>query len=250
MRPRPVRLRTAASLAAILAVSGGLAACGTSDVFSPPPQPTKVFANIPYAAWENDDPGYRLFPGDEMDVQVPSAPELNKTVTVQPDGRISLPLLDPLQVADRSIIDAEAIISTAYASQLIRPDVTITVRAQPLRVFVGGEVSKPGIYDMPGDINTLQAVVMAGGFTTTAKRSQVVLIRRGHAGKAMMRTVDLLHGVSDPGHYDLVPLRRFDIVYVPKTGVGEVGDFVQQYIRNALPVSVGFSYASGGLTGF
>ena len=65
-----------------------------------------------------------------------------------------------------------------------------------------------------------------------------------------MRTVDLLHGVSDPGHYDLVPLRRFDIIYVPKTGVGEVGDFVQQYIRNALPVSVGFSYASGGLTGF
>jgi protein involved in polysaccharide export with SLBB domain len=251
MRPRPARRHTAVSLAAILAVAGNLAACtGASEVFSPPPQPTKVFANIPYAAWENDDPGYRLFPGDEMDVQVPSAPELNKTVTVQPDGRISLPLLDPLMVSDRSIVDAETIISTAYASQLIRPDVTITVRAQPLRVFVGGEVSKPGVYDMPGDINTLQAVVMAGGFTTTAKRSQVVLIRRGHAGKAMMRTVDLLHGISDPGHYDLVPLRRFDVIYVPKSGVGEVGDFVQQYIRNALPVSIGFSYATGGLTGF
>ena len=251
MRPFPARSRTALSLAALLAVAGELAACSSaSDVFTPPPQPTQVFANIPYAAWDNDDPGYRLFPGDEMDIQVHSAPELNKTVIVQPDGRISLPLLDPLQVADRSIVDAETIISTAYASQLLHPDVTVTVRAQPLRVFVGGEVSKPGIYDMPGDINTLQAVVMAGGFTTTAKRSQIVLIRRGHAGKAMMRTVDLLHGVSDPGHYDLVPLRRFDVIYVPKTGVGEVGDFVQQYIRNALPVSVGFSYASGGLTGF
>jgi polysaccharide export outer membrane protein len=252
MRPRTARSRTVVSLTVLMALAGNLAACTseTKEIFAPAPHPTQIFANIPYAAWNNDDPGYRLYPGDEMDVQVPSAPELNKTVTVQPDGRISLPLLDPLQVADRSIVDAETIISTAYASQLLHPDVTITVRAQPLRVFVGGEVSKPGIYDMPGDINTLQAVVMAGGFTTFAKRSEVVLIRRGHAGKAMMRTVDLLHGISDPGHFDLVPLRRFDIIYVPKTGVAEVGDFVQQYIRDALPVSIGFSYATGGLTGF
>ena len=53
------------------------------------------FANIPYATWSDDEPQYRLYPGDELDVAVPSAPELNKTVTVQPDGRIMLPLVAP-----------------------------------------------------------------------------------------------------------------------------------------------------------
>jgi polysaccharide export outer membrane protein len=249
MRPRHAPFH-AARLAG-LALAAGLAGCAdTAEVFAPAPKPTAEFSNIGYATWDDEEPAYRLYPGDEMDVQVPSAPELSKTVTVQPDGRVSLPLLAPVQVADRSIVDAEALITTAYAAQLLRPEVTISVKAQPLRVFVGGEVDKPGIYDMPGDINALQAVIMAGGFKTSAKRAQVVLIRRGAAGKPMMRTVDLLHGISDPGHFELAPLRRFDIIYVPKTGVAQVGQFVQQYIRDAIPVSMGFSYASGGMTTF
>src|SRR5271170_3920140 len=134
MRRRPARL------AAILALSTGLAACASPEVFAPTPRPTAQFANIPYANWNDDEPGYRLYPGDVMDVSVPSAPELSKTVTVQPDGRVSLPLIPPVMVADRSVVNAQALISTAYASQLLRPEVSITVRAQPLKVFVGGEV--------------------------------------------------------------------------------------------------------------
>jgi protein involved in polysaccharide export with SLBB domain len=249
MRPRHA-LPYAARLAGV-AFAASLAGCAdTAEVFAPAPRPTAEFSNIPYATWSDEEPAYRLFPGDEMEVQVPSAPELSKMVIVQPDGRVSLPLLPPVQVADRSIVDAEALITTAYASQLLRPEVSITVRASPLKVFVGGEVDKPGVYDMPGDINALQAVILAGGFKNSARRAQVVLIRRGAAGKPMMRTVDLLHGISDPGHFELAPLRRFDIIYVPKSGVAEVGQFVQQYIRDAIPVSMGFSYASGGITTF
>lgn len=245
MRPHPAVRLTA------LALVASLAACAQNpEIFAPPPQPTAQFPSIDYATWNDDEPAYRLYPGDELDVQIPSAPELNKTVVVQPDGRVSLPLIQPVQVADRSIVDAEALVSTAYASELLHPDVTISVRTIPLKVFVGGEVDKPGVYDMPGDINALQAVIMAGGFKVSAKRSQVVLIRRGSAGKAMMRTVDLLRGISDPGRHDLAPLRRFDIIYVPKTGVSEAGDFVQQYIRDVMPVSVGFSYATGGVSTF
>ncbi len=236
---------------AVLALSATLAACAdTAEVFAPNPKPTAAFANIGYATWSEEEPAYRLFPGDELDVAVPSAPELGKTVTVQPDGRVSLPLIPPVLVADRSVVDAEALITTAYAAQLLRPEVTISVRASPLKVFVGGEVDRPGVYDMPGDINALQAVIMAGGFKSTAKRAQVVLIRRGAAGKPMMRTVDLLHGISDPGRFELAPLRRFDIIYVPKTGIAEAGQFVQQYIHDIIPVSMGFSYATGGLTTF
>jgi polysaccharide export outer membrane protein len=205
------------------------------------------FANIPYATWTDDEPQYRLYPGDELDVVVPSAPELNKTVTVQPDGRIMLPLVDPQMAAGRSAGELQQELSAAYSSQLLRPDVTVVVRAQPIKVFVGGEVAKAGVYDMPGDMDALRAIVEAGGFQDTAKRSQVVIIRRSRDGRPMMRTVNLDKPFRDAGHADLVPLRRFDIVYVPKTGLAEIGVFMTQ-MRNALPIT--FSYAFGSVAPF
>jgi protein involved in polysaccharide export with SLBB domain len=205
------------------------------------------FTNIPYATWTNDEPQYRLFPGDEFDVEIPSAPELNKTVTVQPDGRVMLPLIAPQMAAGRSATELAAELTRVYASQLLRPEVTVVFRAQPLKVFIGGEVAKPGVYDMPGDIDALRAIVQAGGFQDTAKKSEVVIIRRARDGRPMMRTVDLDHPLRGGGHPDLVPLRRFDIVYVPKTGLAEVGVVMTQ-LRNAMPIS--FSYAFGSVAPF
>ena len=221
--------------AVVMAAAAPLAAAPSAARAAQP------FANIPYATWTDDEPSYRLFPGDELDVIVPSAPELNKTVTVQPDGRIMVPLLEPQMAAGKSAGELEQSLAAAYSSQLLRPGVEVVVKAQPLKVFVGGEVSKPGVYDMPGDIDALRAIVEAGGFISGAKRSQVVIIRRSHDGRPMMRTVNFEH--PDRGHNtDLVPLRRFDVVFVPRTGLADVGDFMTQ-VRNALPVQ--FSYAAG-----
>ena len=110
-------------------------------------------------------------------------------------------------------------------------------------MFVGGEVGKPGVYDMPGDIDALRAIVEAGGFISGAKRSQVVIIRRGRDGRPMMRTVDFDH-LDRGARADLVPLRRFDVIFVPRTGLAEVADFMTQ-VRNAMPIQ--FSYAFGGV---
>ncbi len=200
------------------------------------------FAPIPYATWRDDEPGYRLYPGDQIDVATPSAPELNRSVTVGLDGRIQLPLVGPFMAADRSTPQLEQVLTAAYASQLIDPKVEVSVKmAQPLRIFVGGEVGKPGVYDMPGDIDALQASVMAGGFLNTSDTRHVVVIRRGVDGRAMMRQVDLGQAVRGAPRTDAVPLRRFDIVYVPKSGIAVAGLFVQQYLRDLVPVQ--FSYA-------
>ncbi|MEW6017525.1 MAG: polysaccharide biosynthesis/export family protein, partial [Pseudomonadota bacterium] len=112
------------------------------------PEPARPFANIPYAQWTDYEPPYRLYPGDELEVAVPSAPELSKTVTVQPDGRITLPLIPPVMAADRTALQVEAALSQAYAAHLVRPEVFVTAKAAPLKIFVGGEVGTPGIYDM------------------------------------------------------------------------------------------------------
>ena len=229
--------RLACAVAALVVAAFGPAAA----------QAASPFANIPYASWSDDDPSYRLYPGDELDVVVPSAPELNKTVTVQPDGRIMLPLLAPQMAAGRSATELEQALGQAYAAQLLRPDVTVVVRAQPLKVFVGGDVAKAGVYDLPGDMDALRAIIQAGGFQDTARKSQVVIIRRGHDGRPMMRTVNFDRPLTDANHADLIPLRRFDIIYVPKTGLAKIGVVMTQ-LRNALPIS--FSYAFGGLTPF
>lgn len=226
-----------------LILASGCASSG-AEPFSPRPRPTADFPNIGYAAWTEEEPPYRLYAGDEVEISVPSAPELSKTVTVQPDGRVSLPLIQPVMVADRTVTQVEAALSDAYSSQLLRPEVDVAVKtASPLKVFVGGEVDKSGVYDMPGAIDALQAVIMAGGFKTSAQRGRVVIIRRGPDGRAMMRTADLRKGIYDPARTDAVPLRRFDIVYVPRSGVAEAGLFVQQYLRDLNPFQIGFSYA-------
>ena len=236
MAPRWLRPVAAGAIAAT-----ALAACATGAPRTHQAAAT-AFPDIGYASWTDYEPPYRVFPGDEIEITTPSAPELNKTVTVQPDGRVSLPLLHSIMLADRTLPEVEATLSQAYAAELLRPQVYASVKAAPLKVFVGGEVDKAGVYDMPGDINALQGVILAGGFRTTAERGRVVIIRRGPDGRAMMRTVNLQRGIGDPARTDLVPLRRFDIVYVPRSGLAELGLLVGQ-LRELVPYSLGFSYA-------
>jgi len=123
--------------------------------------------------------------------------------------------------------------------------VDITAKAAPLKVFVGGEVGNPGVVDLTGDGDALRAVIQAGDFKTSANRSEVYIIRRGPDGRGMIRKANLLRGLRDE-RADLVPLRRFDIVYVPRSGASEAGLFMQQYFRDLLPIP--FSYALGAQT--
>jgi len=220
---------------------------GAKDRRQPdPPRSNSQFPNIAYADWSDAEPSYRTYPGDELEIVVPSAPELNKTAIIQPDGRVSLPLIGPVMVADRTVPELNAILTQAYSRDLLRPDTMVSVKtAQPLRVFVGGEVDKPGVYDMPGDINSLQAIIQAGGFRVSAKRREVVILRRSPDGRFMRRTVDLLKGSSQGGS-DLVPLRRFDIVYVPRSEIAEANLFLQQYFKDLIPISFGLSYDLNG----
>ena len=231
-----------------LLLAGAAAPAVASEPFTPRPRESRDFPNIPYASWADDEPAYRFFPGDEIDIAVPSAPELNRQVIVGPDGRVSLPLIGGIMAADRTSGELQAAVTRAYSTELLRPEAIVSLRqAVPLRVYVGGEVANPGVFDMPGDLDAFRAVMMAGGFRNTAKRDQVVVIRRGRGGRPMLRTVNLLRAFSDPAGADLVPLRRFDIVYVPRTRVAEIGLFVQQYLRDVLPVQFSYAFGNGSI---
>jgi protein involved in polysaccharide export with SLBB domain len=248
MPARSVPSALACGIMASLLISVG--GCSTADSpmsqsFSGRPQGTGDFANIHYATWREDEPEYRLYPGDVLDVTAPSAPELTRTVVVQQDGRITLPLIAPVMAANRSVLEMEADLSQAYSAQLLRPEVDVSVKqSAPLKIFVGGEVKNPGVYDMPGDINALQGVIMAGGFLPTSRSKEVVVIRRGVDGQPMMRTVDLRAAIYHPSGGDAVALRRFDVIYVPRSTIAEIDIFVDQYLRQTLPIQ--FSYLING----
>jgi polysaccharide export outer membrane protein len=197
------------------------------------------FPEIGFADWTEMEPEYVLYPGDEIEIATPTATELTRTQRIGPDGRISLPLVGQIMAADRTIAEVERDASAAFASQLRRPVVEITLKtAGPLKVWVDGEVRTPGVFDMAGDIDAYQAVIQAGGFLPTAKQGEVALIRRGPGGQRMMRAIDLR-----PRRGEVIALRRGDIIYVPRSTLAEVANFITLF-RNALPV--GFSYVIGG----
>ena len=197
------------------------------------------FNDIAFADWSDDEPEYLLYPGDEIEVATPTATELTRTLRVGPDGRIALPLIGQAMAADRTLSELEYELSSAYASQLVRPVVEVTLKtAGPMKVWVDGEVRTPGVYDMNGDIDAYQAIIQAGGFLPSARPQQVALIRRGPGSVRMMRVVDLRQRRGE-----VIALRRGDILYVPRSTLGELANFFTQ-VKAALPV--GFNYSING----
>ena len=203
------------------------------------------FDDIGYAQWNEAEPPYRLYVGDKVSLVVRDAPEYNKEVTVQQDGRITLPAIGQVMAANRPLEDIRGEVMARYATELLRPEVDMTVDAASLKVFIGGEVGTPGAYDLIGDSNALQAIMQAGGFKTSANDRKVIIIRRGPEGTVMMRTANLAQAFRHGDQPDLVPLRRMDVVYVPRSGVAQFGLYMQQYFRDVLPLS--FSYALNGV---
>lgn len=220
-----------------------LASCAGSGARNGVNRPQRVsrgdFPEVDFADWTDAEPEYLLYPGDEIEVATPTAPELTRTLRVGPDGRVALPLIGQLMAADRTLAELGSAASAAYAVELVRPVVEVSLRqAGPMKVWVDGEVRTPGVYDMPGDIDAYQAIVMAGGFLPSGRSREVALIRRGPGGRRMMRPVDLR-----PRRGEVVALRRGDVLFVPRTTLGELAVFFSQ-IRDALPV--GFNYTING----
>jgi len=181
-----------------------------------------------------------------LDIVVSSAPELSRTLTVGPDGRIIMPMSAPIMAAGRSFEQTTAMLQAELSKQLRDPTVAITPRAYaPQQIFVGGQVGQPGTYTIPGRIGALEAILMAGGMQPTAKTSKVAVLRRAPNGGMMMRAVDIRGGLKNIRKYDdVMQLRRGDIIFVPQNRLAEVGTFMQNF-RNALPVDFNVSYQFG-----
>lgn len=203
-----------------------------------------------FQQWIEHEPIYQLYPGDQVDIVVATAPELSRTLTVGPDGRILMPMSDPIMAAGKNMIQVQHELRAQLARQLKDPTVSVTPRSYgPQQIYVGGEVGQSGTYTLPGPIGAIEALFMAGGMRDSAKTNQIAVLRRAPNGGMMMRTVNIGHGLNRLPHYnDVIQLRRGDIIFVPKTRLAEIGLFVQG-IRGVLPVDFNLSYQFGSQNG-
>ena len=203
-----------------------------------------------FQQWVNWEPEYTLHPGDQLDIVVSSAPELSRTLTVGPDGRIVMPMTSPIMAAGQTFQQVRAQLSAELGKQLRDPTIAVTPRAYaPEQIYVGGQVGQPGTYTIPGPIGALEGILMAGGMRSTAKARKVAVLRRAPNGGMMMRTVNIRNGLLNIREYDdNMQLRRGDIIFVPQTTIAEIGNWAQSF-RRTLPVDFNLSYQFGSNDG-
>ena len=122
---------------------------------------------------------YRIGPGDILDISVWKEEALTKNLSVLPDGKISFPLIGEVVAAGRTV----AQLKKEIAARLVRyvPDPVLSVGVQQvnsLMIYVIGRVNNPGRFALNANIDVLQALSMAGGLDSFAKRDQVKIFRR------------------------------------------------------------------------
>jgi protein involved in polysaccharide export with SLBB domain len=181
-----------------------------------------------------DDNSYRLAPGDLLDIKFPYHPEENERVPVRPDGRIGLQSTGDVPAAGLTPRELEASIVEKSSATLRNPVVSVVVvQLAEHKVFVGGDVSKPGFVNFRDGMTPLSAIIERGGFLDTAKTDSVLYIKR--SGNQMQTTrLDLEAVIAGNAAEDIV-MSPDDIIFVPKTFIGNVDVWMDQYVRGLLP---------------
>ncbi len=175
-------------------------------------------------------PPVTFMPGDEIEFKFYYSPELNDTVTVLPDGTISLQQVGLIVVAGKTPAEVREELINIYGNILKVPEVAVIPRKlYSQRFFIGGEVRNPGMYEIPGKVTLLEAIIQAGGFLLdTAELSSVIVIRQRN-GKRYGCAVDLRDALEGKAG-DSFFLQPHDIVWVPRTTIANVDVWVQQHI--------------------
>ncbi|HSS97816.1 MAG TPA: polysaccharide biosynthesis/export family protein [Terriglobales bacterium] len=176
-------------------------------------------------------PLYRLRASDVIEISFTFAPEFNQTVTVQPDGFITLKGLEKqMYTQGMTLPELRDGIRTGYAGILHEPEIAINLKEFDRPYFIAsGEVGKPGKYDLHGDTTVTEAVAIAGGFTGQAKHSQVVLFRHVSDETVEAKLLNIKSMLSNRDLREDVHLRPGDMLFVPQSMISK--------IRRYLPVS-------------
>ena len=158
---------------------------------------------------------YVIGPEDVLSIHVWKEDALSRTVSVRIDGNISLPLIHEIKAAGLTPLQLEAAITETLKGFYENPNVSVTVtEANSFKVYISGEVMKPGVYRLRDETTILQIIPMAGGFTDWAKRKKILVIRKEN-GKEKRFTVDYNKATKGDDPNSNVVLKPGDTIIVP-----------------------------------
>jgi polysaccharide export outer membrane protein len=178
-------------------------------------------------------PRYTLRAGDVLELDYRYTPDLNQTVTVLPDGYVNLNLVGDVRVSGLTVEQARELIVRKASEKLNDPELNlILTEFQHPYIVVAGEVPKPGKIELREDTTAMQAILLSGGFSASAKSGQVLLFRKINNEMAEIRVLKLskIHKTADleqdtvlePGDMLLVPRDRIENVarYIKLLNIG------------------------------
>jgi protein involved in polysaccharide export with SLBB domain len=187
------------------------------------------------------DTSYRLQVGDGIAVHFFSFPDLDDTATIGPDGRVSLRLVGDFPIAGMTLAEAAGAANEHFEEVLKHPGVTINIKTYALQqVFVSGAVNNPGVIRSAIPLTATGAIAQAGGVKLPSAQSDgAILLRRKPDGKVVYYKL-AFHG-NLPGSDGDPILRTNDLVYVPRTAIASVADFIQGNITRIIPINATYS---------
>lgn len=131
---------------------------------------------------------YIIGPEDVLDITVWRNQDLSKSVTVRPDGRISLPLIGDVAAVGKTPVQLTEEISAKLKEFKENPSVSIMVtQVNSYAIFLLGEVMKPGKFPLKSKTTLLQGITIAGGFTPVAARNKLVVFRFSENGEGLVK---------------------------------------------------------------
>jgi polysaccharide export outer membrane protein len=174
---------------------------------------------------------YRIRKGDKLNIKFLYQPELSEAaLVVRPDGKISLPMIEELKAEGLTARELKTALEKAYREILLDPEITVNVvEFVAPRVFVTGQVVKPGSYDLRAGQTLFQIVSLAGGFTREAHRKQILHARPINERELKVVVVDVTK-LLKPGNnkFDL-QLQDGDYIYVPDSKMSKLSTILNAF---------------------
>jgi polysaccharide biosynthesis/export protein len=167
---------------------------------------------------------------DVIDVKFAFSPEFDQTVTVQPDGYITLTGAGDVQVENKTLAEIAGAIRAAYRGILHEPVVTVALRDFDKPFFIAtGQIGRPGKYELRGNTSLVEGLAIAGGLTEASKHSEVVLFRRVSDEVVEARVFNVKHMLGSRNLQEDPSLLPGDILFVPQNKMSK--------LRRYLPAS-------------
>jgi len=174
-------------------------------------------------------PLYRLRSSDVLDISFTVAPEFNQSLTVGPDGYVNLKDAGMIAAQGMTLDEFSKAVQLAYRGYLHDPEVAVSLKdfERPY-VVVGGQVGRPGKYELRSDITVVEAIQIAGGFTPESKHSRVILFRRVDDDLIEARVLNLKKMLKQNGLREDAHLRPGDFIFVPQNTFSKIDRFISR----------------------